>query len=275
MSSTVEGWDESRVEDLLLRVGDLLTVSWGQQNGESMVVVYEVQRQKASRWIYDWVAENSGFLPLGPFGAPASPGVYQSYFLSPQQLGVTAITNVVDAFKMTLTGEIYQGFIGVSPSPVGVIEAQPPPTTIDTSLEQNLYPQAGYIDVGIKFDGFESPLNAPSRRSEFFTFVGTSVYYGLVNPISVAVSPVFQFLINRLYVMPVTDRARLRAVLEGRIPSHKHSMGPPDSGLLSYSATAYGDIAPIPLDAPSMKGAKGQVLFDSILDDAGYPGTGG
>lgn len=229
-------------EDRLLGVDDLLLLNIG----PDQFVPFVVRRAKGNELLYDPVLQVAIAGPQVPSGATASAS-QAATFVDNVQFGlsptVTSISNVNDIFWNLAPYEIYQVFVGVAPRYERVWIKQPY-GNFQTGLEQAITPTSTYPDVGF-FDGFRSPYGRPSRTTETFILVSTSVNFTLYNAAPWIVSPRFAFFINRLFVQPVRDPAVVKALLNRSIHARYYSMGNPLNGI-PWPKSYYGDIDPLP-----------------------------
>ena len=241
--------DFSSIESSILRTRDIVVYDVGDG-----YIPFRVKRQQLATVYYDFIIEKANFLPLGPAGISPPAGT-QSYFVDNFQFQLQTIQNEQDMFRLVDTNEILQVFYGASPSYLKTMLKQPVTAYIFT-LENNVVPSMNFTEMGI--DGYESPLNRPSKRTEFFVFNGLSVYMVLMNTVTVAISPSLNFVINRLMAEPMHDYALIKAILEGRSPAKFVTIGDPTLGKVTFTFSAYGNVKPIPyssgLTPPELKG---------------------
>lgn len=235
--------------DTLLRENDYLMVN----AGVDMFYPFEVRRQVTAELVYDPVKQA---VLAGPMVAPgATPSASQAAaYLQQVQFAlsssVTTINGVTDIFALLDDFEMYQVFYGVAPRQLRTWVQQPNGATVAV-LDQNIIPSSSYTDVGY-IDGFLSPYEAPSKRSEFLTFKALSVSWNLANSGPWNINPRFYFYINRCYVAPVADASIVQRMLKRTMPCHYVSMGTPkvnqpfpkaNYGGISPLKRAYGDLA--------------------------------
>lgn len=186
-------------------------------------VFYKVLRTNVFNLIYNFnTMQNMN--PMNPAGANYS--AYSPYYnvITSFPIPSTLInTNITTLFKIDKKNEIWQVFMGLSPSYLRVIPIQPSSYAPKFHLDQSINPNKNYYEIG--FDGFDSPFNSPSDISETYIMDGLDLGMVLINPVTVPISPVINFTINRMLVMPITDPTLVKSILDGRIPAHLVTIG--------------------------------------------------
>jgi len=192
---------------------------------------YRVTRSNVFPLVYNFQTELS-VNPLNPYGQSYTG--YSAYYLSLQNLGLPQSevnTPVTDMFKIDRDNEIWQIFYGIAPSYLKVLPVQPPSSAPIYHLDQSITPSQTFIKIG--FDGFASPFDEPSDKTEAYVLAGLSIGFVLINPVTIPISPKLKFIINRMIVEPITDPNMARAILDGKVPAHIVTIGSAENDLSS------------------------------------------
>ena len=215
----IESFD--RVDERILRNGQYLLVSYSGVGGggggggaknpaQDMFTGFRVVKHNVTTLYYNFATEVPNFLPMAPYGTQAgatnSPPYIDNFSFSLQQ-----VRNVTDMFKITNTGDAYQVFYGVAPSYLRV--ANKVQQQFVSVLEQNIYPSNSFVEMGV--DGYQSPLNNPSAKTEFIVFVNLTYNVTLMNTATIPIMPAFNFVINRMILEPLGRDELRKAVLAG------------------------------------------------------------
>ena len=238
--------DLSAIENSILRTRDIVVYDFGDG-----YVPFRVRRQQVSTLYYNFITQKANFLPLGPTGI-APPTGTQSFFQDNFEFQLQTIQNEQDLFRIIEDKEIIQGFYGISPSYLRTMLKQPIQADVFT-LENNVLPSNVFIEVSI--DGYESPLNRPSKRTEFFAFNQQSIRMVLMNSVTVPVVPSLNFVLNRMSVEPMGDYQLIKSVLEGRVPAKFVTIGDPSLGKVPFNSSAYGGVKVIPYTSDASPGS--------------------
>jgi len=157
--------------------------------------------------LYDLFAEISDFAGAGATEMDAAEYVSAKELKS----DTLAATNI---FKVDEKDHVYQLFFGVSPSVCRVFPAYPRETEInhlDVGLHTSTYTIFGFID------GFESPVNKPSPRSQIFVPYGPLIGFAFYNYAPYAIKPMMRFIVNRLKVEVIKDPDLIMKILQRRV----------------------------------------------------------
>jgi len=156
---------------------------------------------------------------------------------------VTSIAGVTDIFQIQQNYEVLQVWFGVAPRQLRVWAKQPYGQFVGV-LDNNVNPSSTYPDVGF-IHGFDSPFSRPNKETELTIFRNLSVNWALYNPGPWPINPRFLFVINRMFVRPVTDPQLALALLQRRLPAHHTSVGNPQNSV-PFDSDSYGKVKPIP-----------------------------
>jgi len=152
-------------------------------------------------FIYDPVTEGALQSPLA--ASPQGNGITSLTIAADVLFGSRYITgNPNDVFKVDKANNLLQLFFGVAPSYTRVYIYQPANVAqgrLDVATWNSSYNQFGFID------GYQSPLNNPSPYTQIAVPYGLEVAFGLVNPTTVPISPLFRFVVNRMIVNKITN----------------------------------------------------------------------
>jgi len=157
--------------------------------------------------LYDLFAEISDFAGAGAVEMTAAQYITAKELKS----DTLAATNI---FKIDEKDHLYQLFFGVSPSVLRVFPAYPRETEInqlDVGLHIQTYNIFGFID------GFETPLNKPSPRSQLFVPYGPLIGFAFYNYAPYTIKPMMRFIVNRLKVEVITDVDLIMKILQRRV----------------------------------------------------------
>jgi len=215
-----------RVDDRLLRNGQYLLVSYsGAKNlAQAMFTGFRVVKHNVTTLYYNFATEVPNFLPMAPYGT--SPGSTNSPpYIDNFSFSLQEVKNVTDMFDITKTGDAYQVFYGISPSYLRVMNKVQ--RQFVSVLEQNIYPSNSFVEMGV--DGFQSPLNNPSAKTEFIVFVNLTYNVTLMNTATIPIMPAFNFVINRMILEPLGQAELKKAILAG-FPIR--SLGAVDSSIM-------------------------------------------
>lgn len=238
------------IDDLsqLLQESDYLVLNTGVDEYVPLVV----RRQTLNPLVYNPVAQGALAGPMVPIGVVPSlgqaPGYIQNLQL-PLSLAATSVAGVTNIFTLLDTLEVYQVFWSVAPRQMRVWLQQPGGAFVG-ALDQNIVPSQTYPDVGF-LDGFDSPYKAPSRYSEFYSLNSILVSFVLENPGPWPVNPRFRFLVNRLYVEPVSDPAIVQRLLKRTMPARYASLGAPNVSL-PWPSNNYEGIQTLPVEVAEL-----------------------
>jgi len=230
--------DLSRIEGHILKPNYLLMLGFP----TGWVPLRVIAADPLQYYIYDPIKE--GAIP-GPIPAASSTdGITGLGFQTPVLFGSKNITgSPPNVFRVTASDELYQLFFGVKPTYTRVYREIPKgvaQSNIDIQTWSSAYNQYGWID------GRESPFRSPSPRSELIIPPEFDVGWGFVNPTPEAISPLFNFVLNRIKVAVILDPELVVKILERKVYVEFNYVG----GLsnYSYSFKKYYSITPIQLN---------------------------
>ena len=233
-----------------LRENDLVLFNFGPKSWVPM----QVKRRALTSLIYDPVLQGTLSGVLAPAGATPGTGqvsAFQQNLLFGLSSTITSINGVPDVFKTAFDYEILEAYVGIAPSWCRVWIQQPGGTgTFVTPLDNNVTPSSSYPDVGF-FDGYAdgSPFKYPTERSGFYVFGSYSASFSLYNPHTIPINPRLNFLLNRVFMAPVTDPKMMVRMFQHSVPVRSISVGLPDTQQ-NFNGKLYGNIAPIPEALP-------------------------
>ena len=170
-------------------------------------IFFRVTHRELYPLLYDLIAE----IP-DVFGAGVTEMAAGKYVTTVELKSDTlAATNI---WKVTEKDHMYQLFYGMSPGVLRMFPAYPRETEInqlDVGLHLPTYPIFGFID------GFESPLDKPSPRSQLFIPYGPLVGWAFYNYAPYPIQPMIRFIVNRLKVETIKDVDLVMKILERRV----------------------------------------------------------
>jgi hypothetical protein len=167
-------------------------------------IFFRVANRELFPLLYDPFAEITNFAGAGNVALPTLTYLTAQEFKS----DTLASTNI---FRIDKTDHMYQLFYGFSPGLCKVFPAYPRETEIN-QMDEGLHTQA-YTIFGF-IDGFESPINKPSPRSQLFVPYGPLIGFGFYNPAPYSIKPMFRFIVNRLRVETITDVELIMKILQ-------------------------------------------------------------
>ncbi|MGB9815484.1 MAG: hypothetical protein ACPLVI_06000 [Thermoplasmata archaeon] len=215
-----------RIRDYVLKENQYLVISTGPGTyygfkvirKQDLILTYNFATETANNIIS--VAANN-IWPMVPYGTTSIPTGYQSYYVELNKMPLAKIQNIADVFKIENINQIYQVFMGISPSYLRVgLRLN---TASVTTLSQSIAPSQSFIDL-FDIDGFTSPYNEPSPESEFYVLKPLTVGFTLMNPVTIPINPRLQFFINRLMVEPIPQNLHA-PILNNAVPAKKVSLG--------------------------------------------------
>jgi hypothetical protein len=209
--------DLSRIENLLLKENYLLLLGFS-----GKFVPMRVIKRELVIYLYDPIAE--GMISTEVPASTSTDGVRNLGWVAPRRPASSIIpslpTNVlaIPAAK----NRIYQLFYGIAPSACRVFKRLPAATAQEnieiTNWDQS-YPAFGFVD------GFESPLDYPSPRTETFIPYAMDIEFGFANPLPYPIRPLLKFYINRLEIGIIKDVELVMKMLDGRVPCSIKTIG--------------------------------------------------
>jgi len=228
--------DLSRIEKHILLENHLLMLVVPTQSGRGYVPLRIAARDKLFYYLYDPIQE-------GAFSGPVPPstsinGVTDLGWQSPVLFGSKNISGQPpNVLRVTEYSHLYQVFFGIAPSHARVFINAPSQTgqgELDIYGWGESYNAFGWID------GFDSPLYSPSPASELIIPPEFDVAFGIANPLPVPISPLFNFVINRVQVEVVTDADLVTLMLNRKVYVKYYTLG--GLGGFSYDITKYYNI---------------------------------
>lgn len=233
------GRDYSDIDPVLVRENDLVLL--GFNSGQTYIPLQVVARMETP-YIYDPIVEGQ---LTGPLAASASTdGITNTTFQTALQLGSQkVVAKPTDIFDLTrYPAWLYQAFIGIDPPWLKVFLQQPFRTdqrSLPIVYFTPSYPQEGF------WDGFLSPIQRPSRKTQVWIPPGLSIALGYDNNQPQPAYPLIEFYINALNVAVVTDPVLAWAMLSEPGKAKIFTVG----GLtnVQYTPSAYYGITGFPL----------------------------
>jgi hypothetical protein len=169
-------------------------------------VFYRAIHKELFPFLYDPFAEITNFAGAGNIDFPS--GTY----ISAKELPSTTLSST-NIFHVKDTTHMYQLFFGISPGIARIFPAYPRETEInqlDEGIHTTAYPLFGFID------GFESPINKPSPRSQIIVPYGPLIGFAFYNPAPYNIKPMLRFIVNRMQVEVITDVDLIMKILRRR-----------------------------------------------------------
>lgn len=170
-------------------------------------IFFRVSAREFFPILYDPFAEITNFAGAG------SVDMSTLQYINAKELPSTTLAST-NIFKISKAEHIYQLFYGVSPGVTRIFTAYPRETEInqlDEGLHTPSYPIFGFMD------GFESPLDLPSPRSQIFVPMGPLLAFAFYNPAPYSIKPMLRFAVNRLLVEVIKDRELVTKIIERRV----------------------------------------------------------
>lgn len=191
--------DCSDFEDKLIKENDLLLLGF---NGGQIYIPLWVVARIERPYLYDPIAESQLSGPIAP--TSSVDGITSNTFQPALQLGSSKITaKPVDVFDLErFPSTLYQMFMGIDPPWLRVFLEQP------WGVDQGKVPTIGYTpNYGQEgwFDGYLSPLDHPSGKTQMFIVPGLSIGTAYMNVAPRNAYPLLLFWINALRVAVVND----------------------------------------------------------------------
>jgi len=189
--------------------------------------------------LYDLFAEITDFAGAGTVEMTAAQYITAKELKS----DTLATTNI---FRVKEKDHLYQLFYGVCPSVCRVFPAYPRETEInqlDEGLHTTTYTIFGFID------GFESPLNKPSPRSQVFVPYGPLIGFAFNNYAPYSIKPMMKFAVNRLKVETIKDVDLIMKILQRRVECTFATIGGIDNpwGTSKSNYKDWWDVLPVSL----------------------------
>ncbi len=241
-----------------------LVVSFGNSALDSGdVVPFLCARNQTWKWPYNPVTQGALSAALAAAGSTPTFKNDVLFGLSGTATTINGVTNIFDTSTQQTLSEMYQVFYGLSSSHLRVWLKQPQSNFVGQA-DQNIVPQSSYSDLGF-FDGQMSPYWNPSAKTQFFSLFKLAPRWALANTAPWAVTPRFNFIVNRMLVNVVRDPTMIRAILNHKVPQTSVTIGDPFSPT-TFTNTPYQKVKPI---NPSI-GQLPNEQFAKALVDAGY-----
>jgi len=224
--------DTSKIEGLYLKENYLLGLNFP-VNG---IVPLRVLAQETVIYKYQAVTEtNEGTLTTTGTIAAATQE-------DPTRLTLS-VSNLDNVLRVLDCNHIYQVFMGIKPS------------AIRRYLYYPLEKSRGNLDVKPIFskapfgfiDGFESPYNAPSEKTEIWIPQNIDVGFSWYNPLSSAEQIDIQLLIKKYQVTVIRDGDTVEAMIRGKVPARIATVGGIDP--ITYDTRDIYNTDFIPFDA--------------------------
>jgi hypothetical protein len=201
--------ESADIEDYLKRLDRVIVrenynVALGFKQG---YVFFRVINKELYPLLYDPFSEITNFAGAGNIDMPS--GMY----ITAKELPSVTLSST-NIWKVDKTNHMYQLFFGIAPSITRVFIAYPRETEInqlDEGLHIPSYPIYGFID------GFESPINAPSPRSQLIVPYGPLVAFAFYNYAPYNIKPMLRFIVNRLMVEVITDPDLIQKILKRQV----------------------------------------------------------
>ena len=236
--------DLSRIEDTIWRENYLVLLGFPAAAPYYRgYIPLRVMAREQFYFMYDPLQEGQITAKI-PAAAGAN-GINDLGFVKPALPGSSFLTGKpFDVFYIKNSSHLYQLFLGVSPSPIRIFK-ELPATVGQNNLDIDTW-AASKLQFGY-FDGFDTPLLAPTPRGEIVIPPTMDIAWGYGNPIEESVSPLLLFVVNRLQVGVVTDPDLVERMLSSKVPVSIRTIG----GLTTYpysTKDVYG-IEPMPLGA--------------------------
>ena len=170
-------------------------------------VFFRTTHRETFPLLYDLFAEISDFAGAGTTEMTAA------QYITAKELKSDTLS-ASNIFKVTEKDHLYQLFYGFSPSVLKVFPAYPRETEIN-HLEVGLH-TSSYTTFGF-LDGFESPINKPSPRSQVFVPYGPLIGFAFHNYAPYSIKPMMRFIVNRLKVATIKDPDLIMKILQRRV----------------------------------------------------------
>lgn len=200
-------------------------------------IFYRVTHKELFPLLYDPFAEITNFAGAGTTDLAAATYISAKEFPS----STLSSTNI---FHVKQADHMYQLFFGISPSVCRVFPAYPRETEInqlDEGIHLSSYPIFGFID------GFESPFNKPSPRSQMFIPYGPLVGFAFYNYANYSIKPMLRFIVNRLQVEVIKDPDLIQKIIRRRVECTFATVGGLDNIWKAGQYRKWWDVDPINL----------------------------
>lgn len=202
-------------------------------------VFFRVTHRELFPLLYDPFAEITGFAGAG--AVDMASGLY----ITAKELASPTLSST-NIFHVKEPDHMYQLFYGIAPALCRVFPAYPRSSEInqlDEGLHIASYPIFGFID------GFESPLNMPSPRSQLFVPYGPLIGFAFYNYAPYNIKPLLRFIVNRLKVDVIRDPALIANIIRRRVECTFATVGGLDNlyGLAKSEYRTQWEVDPISL----------------------------
>lgn len=200
-------------------------------------IFFRVMHRELFPLLYDPFAEITNFAGAGTIDLAANT------YITSKELPSTTLSST-NIFKVDKQNHMYQLFFGIAPSVCRIFPAYPRETEInqlDEGLHIPTYPIYGFID------GFESPLNKPSPRSEIFVPYGPLVGFAFYNYAPYNIKPLLRFIVNRMQVEVITDPDLIQRIINRRVECRFATVGGLDNIWGAGQYRKWWDVDPIDL----------------------------
>lgn len=202
--------DTSRIEGLYLKENYLLGLNFP-VNG---IIPFRVQAQETLLYKYQAVTETSE-------GSLTTTGTIAANTQEDPSRLTLSTYNIDNVLRVLDCNHIYQVFMGIKPS------------AIRRYLYYPYEKSRGNLDVKPIFskspfgfiDGFESPYNYPSEKTEMWIPKNIDVGFSWYNPLSSVEQVDIQLLIKRYQVTVIRDADTVEAMVKGKVPARIATVG--------------------------------------------------
>lgn len=185
---------------------------------DDQYVALRCVRNKRMFLQYSFQQEISGWLPLAPVGETGTSGTDQDSYLENQDVYIHSLnidTENALGVDSTNSNNMLQLFFGIKPSYLNVNLRYPNTTANYQMPRSKLFPSSAYPYL-FGASGYSSRYLHPSRDTEFFSMISTGFKFDLANTASYDIQPELMFVINNIITAPVTDKEKVKRILEGQ-----------------------------------------------------------
>ncbi|MFZ2058375.1 MAG: hypothetical protein WAV54_13285 [Acidimicrobiales bacterium] len=231
--------DYSDLEGVLYKENDYLLLGF---NGGRTYVPLQAIARVETPFLYDPIAEGQ---LSGPLAASASTnGITGNTFQTALQLGSSnVVAKPTDIFDLSRQPAwLYQMFLGIDPPWLRVFLQQP--FRVDQRSLPIVYYTPSYPQEGF-WDGYMSPPERPSRKTQIIVPPGLSIALGYANIEPYRAFPLLYFYINALNVAVVTDPDLAWEMLS--VPKKAKIVTVAGLAQVQYTPEAYYGITGFPL----------------------------
>ena len=191
--------DYSDLESVLVHENDYILLGF---NAGHVYIPLQVVARVETPYVYDPVVEGQLTGPLA--ASPSTDGITNTTFQTALQLGSSKVvakpTDVFDLSKFP--NWLYQAFLGIDPPWLRVFLQSP--FRVDQRSLPLIYFTPNYPQEGF-WDGYMSPIERPSRKTQMWIAPGLSIALGYQNGQPQPAFPLLEFYINAMQVAVVVD----------------------------------------------------------------------